>query len=225
MLCDQGDWEKATATYARSPRGERRQEPRGERLPRGRAGRRRARGKSASQALARIAKRSRRRRDARARAPARRPRRPAFRARRGRRPARPCLRCRSARTSRSPRSTRGSSRSRADSTRWSRRRVRLCSRRPARKLARAMALTFGTRWVLRHQNLEVGARFLEEALKLDPAERGRVLLSSRGLRQEGGRLGLASSTSPRKRRRASRTATARSSSPRRAPSRGGSSAT
>jgi tetratricopeptide (TPR) repeat protein len=34
------------------------------------------------------------------------------------------------------------------------------------------ALSFGTRWVLRHQNLEVGARFLEEAIKLDPDNEG-----------------------------------------------------
>ncbi len=40
------------------------------------------------------------------------------------------------------------------------------------KARAAMALTFGTRWVLRHQNLEVGTRFLEEALKLDPQNEG-----------------------------------------------------
>ena len=35
-----------------------------------------------------------------------------------------------------------------------------------------LAIAFGTRWVLRHQNLEIGARFLEEALKLDPESEG-----------------------------------------------------
>src|ERR1019366_6037938 len=36
----------------------------------------------------------------------------------------------------------------------------------------AMALAFGTRWVLRHQNVEIGSRFLEEALKLNPQNEG-----------------------------------------------------
>ena len=35
-----------------------------------------------------------------------------------------------------------------------------------------LALVFGTRWVARHQNVEVGARFLEEALRLDPTQDG-----------------------------------------------------
>ena len=43
---------------------------------------------------------------------------------------------------------------------------------PGAKARAAMALTFGTRWVLRHQNLEVGTRFLEEALRLDPQNEG-----------------------------------------------------
>ncbi len=34
------------------------------------------------------------------------------------------------------------------------------------------ALLFGTRWILRHQNVELGARFLEEALRLDPRSEG-----------------------------------------------------
>src|SRR4029077_15139821 len=34
------------------------------------------------------------------------------------------------------------------------------------------ALVFGTRWIARHQNIETGARFLEEALKLDPTQDG-----------------------------------------------------
>ncbi len=36
----------------------------------------------------------------------------------------------------------------------------------------AMALAFGTRWVLRHQNVDIGTHFLEEALKLDPQNEG-----------------------------------------------------
>jgi golgin subfamily B member 1 len=35
-----------------------------------------------------------------------------------------------------------------------------------------VALLFGTRWILRHQNVEFGARFLEEALRLDPRSEG-----------------------------------------------------
>ncbi len=34
------------------------------------------------------------------------------------------------------------------------------------------ALAFGTRWVLRHQNADRGAKFLEEAVKLDPENEG-----------------------------------------------------
>ncbi len=41
------------------------------------------------------------------------------------------------------------------------------------KKARAtLAHTFGTRWVSRHQNVDVGASFLEESLKLDPEDEG-----------------------------------------------------
>ena len=36
----------------------------------------------------------------------------------------------------------------------------------------ALALLFGTRWVSRHQNVDVGSRFLEEAIKLDPESEG-----------------------------------------------------
>ncbi|HTB73517.1 MAG TPA: hypothetical protein VK762_09755, partial [Polyangiaceae bacterium] len=43
---------------------------------------------------------------------------------------------------------------------------------PGARARGTMALTFGTRWVLRHQNLEVGTRFLEEALRLDPQNEG-----------------------------------------------------
>ncbi|MDP8999842.1 MAG: hypothetical protein M3O46_07000, partial [Myxococcota bacterium] len=36
----------------------------------------------------------------------------------------------------------------------------------------SLALAFGTRWVIWHQNVEIGARFLEEALKLEPDNEG-----------------------------------------------------
>jgi golgin subfamily B member 1 len=36
----------------------------------------------------------------------------------------------------------------------------------------SLALRFGVRWVMRHQNIEIGARFLEEALRLDPNNEG-----------------------------------------------------
>ncbi|MDP9149499.1 MAG: tetratricopeptide repeat protein, partial [Myxococcota bacterium] len=56
----------------------------------------------------------------------------------------------------------------------------------ANRIARArLALAFGTRWVLRHQNVEVGTRFLEEALKLDPANEGAFFF----LREVYGRKG------------------------------------
>jgi golgin subfamily B member 1 len=35
-----------------------------------------------------------------------------------------------------------------------------------------VALLFGVRWVSRHQNIDLGAKFLEEAVKLDPANEG-----------------------------------------------------
>ncbi len=35
-----------------------------------------------------------------------------------------------------------------------------------------LALTFGTRWVSRHQNVDIGSKFLEEAIKLDPENEG-----------------------------------------------------
>jgi tetratricopeptide (TPR) repeat protein len=35
-----------------------------------------------------------------------------------------------------------------------------------------LALAFGTRWVSRHQNIDVGTRFLEEAIRLDSANEG-----------------------------------------------------
>ena len=36
----------------------------------------------------------------------------------------------------------------------------------------ALALMFGTRWVSRHQNVDVGSKFLEESIKLDPENEG-----------------------------------------------------
>jgi tetratricopeptide (TPR) repeat protein len=41
------------------------------------------------------------------------------------------------------------------------------------RIAKAeVARLFGTRWVARHQNIDLGAKFLEEAVKLDPANEG-----------------------------------------------------
>jgi len=41
-----------------------------------------------------------------------------------------------------------------------------------RKLRATLAHVFGTRWVSRHQNVDIGAKFLEESLKLDPENEG-----------------------------------------------------
>ncbi len=50
-----------------------------------------------------------------------------------------------------------------------------------------LALAFGTRWVQRHQKVDVGARFLEEAVKLDSANEGAFLfLSDAYGKKEGG---------------------------------------
>ena len=43
---------------------------------------------------------------------------------------------------------------------------------PNRTAQAQAALVFGTRWVARHQNAERGARWLEEAVKLDPGNEG-----------------------------------------------------
>ncbi|HEY4012646.1 MAG TPA: tetratricopeptide repeat protein [Polyangiaceae bacterium] len=57
----------------------------------------------------------------------------------------------------------------------------------ADKKARArLALMFGTRWVLRHQNLEIGARFLEESLKLDPENEGAFFFLREAYGKKGG---------------------------------------
>ncbi|MGA7124127.1 MAG: tetratricopeptide repeat protein, partial [Polyangiaceae bacterium] len=50
--------------------------------------------------------------------------------------------------------------------------LQLSSNRRARA---SLAIAFGTRWVLRHQNLEIGARFLEEALRIDADSEGAFL--------------------------------------------------
>ncbi len=49
---------------------------------------------------------------------------------------------------------------------------RLLENEPSRKERAKIALMFGTRWVSRHQNVDVGAKFLEEAIKLDPENEG-----------------------------------------------------
>jgi tetratricopeptide (TPR) repeat protein len=41
-----------------------------------------------------------------------------------------------------------------------------------RKRRSQLALAFGARWVMRHQNVEVGSRFLEDALRVDGANEG-----------------------------------------------------
>ena len=55
-----------------------------------------------------------------------------------------------------------------------------------RKVRARLALSFGTRWVLRHQNLEVGARFLEEALKLDSDNEGAFFFLREAYGKKGG---------------------------------------
>ncbi|HSQ63021.1 MAG TPA: tetratricopeptide repeat protein, partial [Polyangiaceae bacterium] len=57
----------------------------------------------------------------------------------------------------------------------------------ADKHARAKAAQmFGVRWVSRHQNLDVGARFLEEALKLDPSQDGAFHFLREAYGKKGG---------------------------------------
>src|SRR5262249_50988869 len=57
---------------------------------------------------------------------------------------------------------------------------------PDRKSRARLALAFGTRWVLRHQNLDVGARFLEEALKLDADNEGAFFFLREAYGKKGG---------------------------------------
>ncbi|MBN9159751.1 MAG: hypothetical protein BGO98_42650 [Myxococcales bacterium 68-20] len=49
---------------------------------------------------------------------------------------------------------------------------RLLENENQRERRASLALTFGTRWVSRHQNVDTGAKFLEEAIKLDPENEG-----------------------------------------------------
>ena len=49
---------------------------------------------------------------------------------------------------------------------------RLLQNEPSREKRARLALMFGTRWVSRHQNVDTGAKFLEEAIKLDPENEG-----------------------------------------------------
>jgi tetratricopeptide (TPR) repeat protein len=49
-----------------------------------------------------------------------------------------------------------------------------------------LALVFGTRWVIRHQNIEIGSRFLEEAVKLDPANDGAFSFLREAYGKKGG---------------------------------------
>ncbi len=55
-----------------------------------------------------------------------------------------------------------------------------------RKRRAQLALGMGTRWVLRHQNVDVGARFLEEALRLDPASEGAFFFLREAYGRKGG---------------------------------------
>jgi tetratricopeptide (TPR) repeat protein len=49
---------------------------------------------------------------------------------------------------------------------------RLLQNEGSRQRRALLALTFGTRWVSRHQNVDTGAKFLEESIKLDPENEG-----------------------------------------------------
>ncbi len=51
------------------------------------------------------------------------------------------------------------------------------------------AFRFGVRWATRHQNVEIGSKLLEEALRVRSLERGCVRLPARALGHEGGQLG------------------------------------
>ncbi|MDB4996993.1 MAG: domain protein putative component of TonB system, partial [Myxococcaceae bacterium] len=49
---------------------------------------------------------------------------------------------------------------------------RILQSEASKKLRAKMAHVFGTRWVSRHQNVDTGAKFLEESIKLDPENEG-----------------------------------------------------
>jgi tetratricopeptide (TPR) repeat protein len=55
-----------------------------------------------------------------------------------------------------------------------------------RKARARLALAFGTRWVLRHQNVDIGSRFLEEALKLDSDNEGAFFYLREAYGKKGG---------------------------------------
>jgi tetratricopeptide (TPR) repeat protein len=55
-----------------------------------------------------------------------------------------------------------------------------------RKARANLALAFGTRWVLRHQNVDIGSRFLEEALKLDSSNEGAFFYLREAYGKKGG---------------------------------------
>ena len=57
---------------------------------------------------------------------------------------------------------------------------------PQPKARATLAMTFGTRWVSRHQNLDVGTRLLEEALKLDAANEGAFFYLRETYGKKGG---------------------------------------
>jgi tetratricopeptide (TPR) repeat protein len=50
--------------------------------------------------------------------------------------------------------------------------TRLAQGAPTRDVKAKLSHVFGTRWVSRHQNVDIGARFLEQAVKLDPEDEG-----------------------------------------------------
>ena len=96
------------------------------------------------------------------------------------------------------------------------------------KIARAradVALMFGTRWVLRHQNVDIGARFLEERVKLDPKNEGAFFFLRDAYGKKGGDWDRVLTLAEEAVTQPAKTATPRSFSPKRARSRGGSSAT
>ena len=49
---------------------------------------------------------------------------------------------------------------------------RILQAETSRERRAQLALVFGTRWVSRHQNVDIGSKFLEEAIKLDPENEG-----------------------------------------------------
>ena len=57
---------------------------------------------------------------------------------------------------------------------------------PDRAERARLALVFGTRWISRHQNTDVGAGFLEIALKLDPTQDGAFFFLREAYGKKGG---------------------------------------